>query len=271
MPWPEMSPMDYRMQFLAEYLSELFTMDELAAQYGISRKTGYKWVARYGADGPSGLADRSRRPRHSPTAVAPALVQALLDARRQHPTWGPRKLLGIVRRAQPETAWPQRSTVADLLRRAGLVVPRRRRSPHPHGGHTLAPITAVNGTWTTDQNGSHEHFTRCSKPRPHARPPRPAAASRSASGASVPNTSMSLDNLSHMSPAGRASCFVLRASCFVTSVIPGARSPEPGAGAVTREPCSASDSEPVPRFVRDRFPLRWRRRDDAADAGGNRD
>jgi putative transposase len=66
MPWRETSPMEQRPQFVREYENDLLTMTELAAQYGISRKTGYKWLAQYDAAGARGLFDRSRRPHHSP-------------------------------------------------------------------------------------------------------------------------------------------------------------------------------------------------------------
>jgi putative transposase len=153
MPWREMSPVDVRVQFISEYLSDLFSMTELAAQYGISRKTAYKWVTRYEAAGPGALADRSRRPHEHPAATAPALIAALLRARARHPSWGARKLLAMSRRQQPAVVWPSRSTVCDLLRRAGLIVPRRQRGAGPHGGPPLQPIVGPNGTWTTDFKG----------------------------------------------------------------------------------------------------------------------
>ena len=77
-------------------------MTELAAQYGISRKTAYKWLERYQADGASGLIDRSRRPRVNPNATDPELVDALLAVRRRHPRWGPKKLLAVARRGEAE-------------------------------------------------------------------------------------------------------------------------------------------------------------------------
>jgi len=65
MPWCETSPMEERLEFVGEYETDLFTMTELAAQYGISPKTGYKWVERYDAEGAtghrSGLGGCSRR------------------------------------------------------------------------------------------------------------------------------------------------------------------------------------------------------------------
>src|SRR5262245_14091930 len=111
MPWREMSPMEQRLEFVREYESELFTMTELAAQYGISRKTGYKWVAQYEATGARGLCDRSRRPHHSPHATGPELIEALMALRRRHPRWGAKKLLAMAAGRDPRAAWPSRSTV----------------------------------------------------------------------------------------------------------------------------------------------------------------
>src|ERR1043166_6339140 len=79
MPWRETSPMEQRVEFVREYATALFTMTELAAQYGISRKTGYKWVAEYEAHGALGLCDGSRRPHPSPQASAPARPDAGRD------------------------------------------------------------------------------------------------------------------------------------------------------------------------------------------------
>jgi len=154
MPWQDRSPMDQRMQFVTEYHSGLFTMTELVEQYGISRRTGYKWVDRYDADGVAGLLDRSRRPHHSPHATAARLVEALIAERTRHPRWGAKKLLVVAARRQPHAAWPSRSTVCTWLKQRGLVAPRRRR---PRAAHVpaspLAAITAVNRVWTTDFKG----------------------------------------------------------------------------------------------------------------------
>jgi putative transposase len=154
MPWREMSPMEARLAFIREFETELFTMTDLAAQYGISRKTGYKWLDRYEAEGAPGLLDRSRRPHHSPQATDPELVEALLAHRRRHPRWGAKKLLAVAARQQPHAGWPSRSTVCAWLKQRGLVAPRRRRARSPHApASPLAPITAVNQVWTTDFKG----------------------------------------------------------------------------------------------------------------------
>ena len=121
MPWRETSPMEQRLQFIREYATELFTMTELAAQYGISPKTGYKWLERYEAEGALGLRDRSRRPHHSPVATEPELIAALVALRRRHPGWGAKKLLAVAARQDPTAGWPSRTTVCDHLKAHGLI------------------------------------------------------------------------------------------------------------------------------------------------------
>ena len=154
MPWCEVSPMEQRLELIREFESGLFTMTELAAQYGISRKTAYKWLDRYDSDGALGACDRSRRPHHSPHATDTELVEMLLAQRRRHPSWGPKKLLAVAHRREPEAAWPARSTVATLLQRHGLIRPRRRSTPVPHRpGPALAPARGPNELWTTDFKG----------------------------------------------------------------------------------------------------------------------
>jgi putative transposase len=154
MPWCETSPMEQRLEFVREFATELFTMTELAAQYGISRKTGYKWLERYAADGVDGLRDQSRRPHDSPHATEPELVETLMALRRRHPHWGAKKLLAVAARRDPDAEWPSRSTVCTLLTAHGFVTPRRRRARPPHpSAAPLAPATRVNDVWTTDVKG----------------------------------------------------------------------------------------------------------------------
>ena len=154
MPWRETSPMEQRLEFIREYQTELFTMTELAAQYGISRKTAYKWLERYDADGVEGLHDHSRRPHESPHATDPDLVERVIAVRRRHPRWGAKKLLAVAARQDPDAAWPSRSTVCTWLKQRGLVRPQRRRAPSVHApAAPLAPATRVNEMWTTDFKG----------------------------------------------------------------------------------------------------------------------
>lgn len=153
MPWQELSPMDLRMRFVTDWQSGCWTMTELCADYQISRKTGYKWVDRFETCGPRGLHDQSRRPHHRPQATTPEVIEALLAVRRRHPRWGARKLLAVAARREAHAAWPSRSTVCAVLKARGLVAPRRRGRPSARVVTALAPIQAVNDTWTTDFKG----------------------------------------------------------------------------------------------------------------------
>jgi transposase InsO family protein len=155
MPWREMSPMEQRLEFVREYETELLTMTELAEQYGISRKTGYKWLERYAAEGAAGLSDRSRRPHASPHATDPELLATLIRLRQRHPRWGAKKLLTVAARRAPTTPdWPCPSTVAAHLKARGLIAPRRRRQPPlVIAAAPRAPITRANDVWTTDYKG----------------------------------------------------------------------------------------------------------------------
>jgi putative transposase len=93
MPWQEMSSMDQRLGLITEHQRALYLMAELCARYGNSRKTGYKWLTRYAADGVRGLAERSHAPRVCPHRISAEPAALLLAAGRAHPRWGPAKLV----------------------------------------------------------------------------------------------------------------------------------------------------------------------------------
>lgn len=154
MPWRELEPMEQRLELIREYESGLWTMTELAAQYGVSRKTAYKWLERYERGGAAGVSDRSRRPHHSPHATAAALMDAIVALRRKHPRWGAKKLLRILRRRDPASLWPARSTACDYLKARGLVPSGRRQPRMPARSRgPLTPPVAPNDVWTTDFKG----------------------------------------------------------------------------------------------------------------------
>lgn len=153
MPWTTSSPMDQKTQFIADYLRQSQSITELCLHYGISRKTAYKWIIRYHEAGPSGLQDRSRKPKSCPHQTETELVEALLEARRRHPTWGAKKLLKLLSKSQPERDWPARSTVCDLLARHGLIKKPRQRRHLGHPGKPSTLINAPNQVWCADFKG----------------------------------------------------------------------------------------------------------------------
>jgi transposase InsO family protein len=148
--------MDERLQFIADHQRGLYTMTELCERYGVSRKTVYKWLSRYHAEGALGLRERNHAPHHCPHRIDTELAALLLATRRSHPTWGPEKLVQYLAPRHPERkTWPAVSTVADLLKREGLVRSRRRRRRTVHPGVVPIHTARPNDLWTADFKG---HF-----------------------------------------------------------------------------------------------------------------
>src|SRR6516162_1175579 len=153
MPWKETCRMDQRTQFIARVLAGEDEMTVLCREYGISRKTGYKWLGRYLSEGAAGLRERSHAPLRHGQAHDVAVVQAVLELRERWRHWGPKKLRVKLSELHPEMAVPAASTIGDWLRREGLVerLPGRRRCP----AYTrpFAAVAAANDVWCTDFKG----------------------------------------------------------------------------------------------------------------------
>jgi putative transposase len=145
--------MSQRLLFIRDHARGVWPMAVLCAEYGISQKTGYKWLRRAVEEGEGGLADRSHAPHRCPHRLADDLAAAVLACRRAHPDYGPRKLLALLEEAEPERAWPAASTVGELLRRAGLAQRRRRVRRLGHPGKPTTVLTHANQLWTADFKG----------------------------------------------------------------------------------------------------------------------
>jgi transposase-like protein len=102
MPWNESQISNERLRFIAEVLRNEESITDLCLLFGISRKTGYKWRARYLAGGPSALVDLSRRPHTNPNATPTEITGQILALRAEHPTWGSRKLRARLQGLHPE-------------------------------------------------------------------------------------------------------------------------------------------------------------------------
>lgn len=153
MPWIETGRMDQRLRFVYDFDTCRYTMTELCELYGISRKTGYKWAARYAREGPEGLRDRSRAPHHCPHRTDPWCEEKLVEERLRHPRWGPRKLLARLRRQYPDRPWPADSTGGEILKRHGLVEPRPRRRKRSTISKPYIDAREPNELWTVDFKG----------------------------------------------------------------------------------------------------------------------
>ena len=92
--------MEERLQFIADALSDRYTMAELCARYGVSRRVGYKWLARFAEEGSAGLSIAAGAA-PCPHAIGPEVAELLCTLRGQHPDWGARKLLAVLQAAAP--------------------------------------------------------------------------------------------------------------------------------------------------------------------------
>lgn len=145
--------MDQRRKFIEEYEGGLVTMAELCRSHEISRETGYKWVKRYQQFGCEGLEDLSRAPRRHPNQTAPELEERILDLRRRHPRWGPGKLQGYLCEKYSKKKWPVASTIGELLKREGLIIPRKKRRKIPAYTQPFADAQEPNRVWCMDFKG----------------------------------------------------------------------------------------------------------------------
>ena len=159
MPWSETSTMDQKRLFIKDYHRGAFSRAELCRRYEISRPTGDKWVDRFEAAGTPGVEERSRRPHGCSHETAIEVTEAILERRRKHTFWGPKKLLTVLRRRHPRVPWPARSTIADLLTRHGLIEQRRRRTYPGQSMDAPNDSTAPSG-WDTWTSACYESRTR---------------------------------------------------------------------------------------------------------------
>lgn len=160
MAWKECDLMSLREEFVSLATHDGTDISELCRRYGISRKTGYKWLGRYQGEGREGLRDRSRRPKHSPNRTPSPMEEAVLKIRERHPAWGGRK---IRRRLQDmgETDVPSASTVTTILRRHDRIETTATQKP---GATGRFEYEFPNDLWQMDFKG---HFGLRSGKRCH--------------------------------------------------------------------------------------------------------
>lgn len=153
MPFRELSVMSQKREFVRLALAEGANRRELCRRFGVSPTLGYKLIRRYAAAGDAGLAEQSRRPRHSPSRTPFELEAAVLAIRAEHPCWGGRKIAARLK-ALGHDRVPAPSTITAILSRhdqlgpgtslGRAVRPARTRSP----ASSTTPPTG-SGRWTS--------------------------------------------------------------------------------------------------------------------------
>lgn len=153
MPWKDVKPMEEKLLFIADYLRQSNHFSQLCLQYGISRKTGYKWVERYDAGGLDALAEQSRR-RHTQYERTPyAVEQMVLQLRQTRDVPGPKKIRAQLEGRLRSDEIPSCTTIYSILKRAGLIEVRRRRRRVQAQTGALGPATDPNELWSADYKG----------------------------------------------------------------------------------------------------------------------
>lgn len=158
MPWRETVVMDERARFVLRAREAGSNVSALAREFGVSRKTAYKWLERYAEAGVAGLEDMSRRP-HRAVSLSGECVLQILEVRRRYPHWGPRKLVHVLKR-KGVIGVPSARSIARVLERADIPLIRVRRPKAPASSHASAPTVAPvsraefpNALWTVDFKG----------------------------------------------------------------------------------------------------------------------
>jgi transposase InsO family protein len=145
--------MEARVRFVVEHERGESTMTELCEAYEVSRETGYYWLRRCREEGLEGLGERSRRPHRHPNQTVAEVEEQVLELRRAHMRWGPRKLKRVLERDCPGPRWPAASTLGAMLQREGLAVARPKRRRTPPYSQPFAAADAPNRVWCADFKG----------------------------------------------------------------------------------------------------------------------
>lgn len=152
MPWKESTQVEARRRFVEDWLTgEFESVAALCVAHGVSRKTGYKWIARFKEGGTAALADQSKRWHSHPQTTPAIMVEQIVALRRKHPSWGPKKLRTWLSGKGYDPPCP--STIGAILKREGCVKPRRRRERPGEYSDGLTAQDAPNAVWAADFKG----------------------------------------------------------------------------------------------------------------------
>jgi len=153
MPFRETGRMEERVRMFLEYASGNWSVSELCQRHGICRDTFYEWRKRKATGDPDWFMERSHAPLQCWQTTDGAIAEQVMAMRRRFPYMGPRKILAVLERETPKTAWPAASTIGDILKRAGLVTAVKRRRRPLAQQRPCTPATAANDEWSVDFKG----------------------------------------------------------------------------------------------------------------------
>jgi putative transposase len=153
MAWKERSVFEQRKLFIQDFESKKFNFSQLCKEYEITRPTGYLWIKRYEESGVGGLLNIKSTPHTQPNKTSPSVLNEILAVKFEWPTWGPKKILGYLNNNMPHLDLPSLTTVENILKRNGLVSPRKLRRRLAERSTPLAHANGVNDVWSADFKG----------------------------------------------------------------------------------------------------------------------
>src|SRR3972149_5363475 len=153
MPWKDTKPMDKGSRFISDSTRNEFNITEFGGNEGGNGKTATKWIDRYDEIGIDGRKELSRAPRSCPHKTDDAVVERLIRAKIERMTWGPKKILAVLKVPEPDIDWPSVGTVEKWLKRNGLVNRRKRRRGVPPYCEPFLDANEANRVWSADFKG----------------------------------------------------------------------------------------------------------------------
>lgn len=146
MPWKESTVMEQREKLAAKWRTGNYSVTDLAEEFGISRPTVYALLERLKE---GDLSYRQPIPKTFPHRTEPAVASRIVEAKRQHPLWGPKKLIDLLSIDDPEVEWPAPSTAGRILDAQGLVRRRKPRRNNLLRRYVTPPVVVDSGEMMT--------------------------------------------------------------------------------------------------------------------------
>jgi putative transposase len=153
--------MSERLEFVQACSNRREHIVRICQRFGISEKTGQKWLRRFREGGVAALEDRSHAPLNHAGKITPDIAAQIIALKRRYPLFGPEKLrdwLVLNEPPAPGERWPAVSSIGELLRKHHLVRHRRRRHIPPESAPLIGRTRATepNVVWTADFKGQFQ-------------------------------------------------------------------------------------------------------------------
>lgn len=159
MPWKESSLMSVKLAFIKACSDRKRRIADICSEFGISEKTGYKHLQRFREGGLEALGDRSHAPKTHRGRISPEVAERIVAIRRKYPHYGAETIHHRLIQTEPQEHWPAASSIGELLKREGLIRPKRRRhspaerSEIDSNKSSRIRATEPNLVWTADFKG----------------------------------------------------------------------------------------------------------------------